>query len=150
MGILIIYYFMTFGFNYYISLLILPVWGFVIGLPRLRSAVMPAFVGIVGSIFINLIIFLIDSLPFQPKTFFILMPSLTFFYLLMFSSIIGLIVYATEKIKESWVYFNDKLLSTSLSISMSVLIIAVFVLTIIIAFLSATSDAPSDVFISTR
>lgn len=150
MGILTIYCFMTFGLNYYISLLILPVWGFVIGLPRLRSAVIPAFVGIAGGIFINLLIFLITSLPLQPKTFFVLMPSLAFLYILMFSSVIGLTVYAAEKIKGNRGYFNDALLTTSLSTSMSILIIAVFVFTIIIAFLSATSDTPSDVFISTR
>lgn len=146
MGILAIYCFMNFGLNYYISLLILPVWGFVIGLPRLKGAVISAFVGLAGGIFINLLVFLITSLPFQPKTFFVLSPSLIFIYLLVFSSIIALIVYVAEKIKNSRVYFNDVLLTTSLSISITILIIAVFALTVIIAFLSATSDAPNDGF----
>lgn len=144
LGILAYYCSMSLELNYYIPLLILPAWGFAIGLPRLRSAAISTVVGLVAGIFISLFFFLIINLPYQSPIFSVLIPFLTFFSLLMVGTVIGLTVYEAEKIKESRGYFNDIFLTAILIIGMGFLIIVVIILTAILAFISATSEKPPE------
>lgn len=143
LGIFAFYSFMSSGINYYL-LLILPAWGFAIGLPRLKNAVISAGIGLAVGILVILFILLIMDLPIYPLILIVFMPFFVFFSLLIVGTATGLTVYGAEKIKGSRVYFNDTLLTAILAKGIGFLIIATIIFIAILTFMFLTYEKPPE------
>lgn len=144
LGILAYYSFMSLELNYYIPLLILPAWGFAIGLPRFKNAVISAGVSLAVGILVGLFILLIMNLPIHPLILVVFMPFFVFFSLLIVGTATGLTVYGAEKIKGSRVYFNDTLLTAILAKGIGFVVIATIIFIAILTFIFMTYEKPPE------
>lgn len=142
LGIIMAYYFDEFRFNYYQPLAILFVWGFAIGLPRLKSAMLSGISGMVGGSIISLLVFWITHRQMDPRVSFVSIPTYMFFFFLVVGSIIGLITYIAEKYKGMKPSFSDKFLFTGTILGVGVLAIVVLILTVIAAFMASSDREP--------